>query len=179
MRPPIPDAYWVQPGRLLAGEYPGAREEAAALQKLRHLLHVGGITFFLDLTEEGEHRLQPYAPYLARLASTENLPLAEHRRMPIRDLGVPAPETMWAILDLLKAALAEGRGVYVHCWGGIGRTGTVVGCYLVSQGLTGEQALAQIAAWRRDTPDGDRPSPETDEQRRLVLSWHGRTLQRP
>ena len=28
----------------------------------------------------------------------------------------------------------DGRKVYVHCWGGVGRTGTVVGCYLVRQG---------------------------------------------
>ena len=51
--PPIPDAYWVVPGQLLAGEYPGAKDAAAARRKLRLFL-VAEFTFFLDLTEEGE-----------------------------------------------------------------------------------------------------------------------------
>ena len=36
--------------------------------------------------------------------------------------------------------------VYVHCWGGIGRTGTVVGCWLVRHGMTGDEALAEFAS---------------------------------
>ena len=50
-------------------------------------------------------------------------------------------------------ALGEGRTVYVHCWGGIGRTGTVVGCWLVRHGLTGRGALDQIADWWLHGPD--------------------------
>ena len=31
--------------------------------------------------------------------------------------------------------------MYLHCWGGVGRTGTVVGCWLVRHGRTGDEAL--------------------------------------
>ena len=55
LNPPIPDAYWVVPGQLLAGEYPGAKDTAAARRKLRLFLDAE-FTFFLDLTEEGELR---------------------------------------------------------------------------------------------------------------------------
>ena len=73
-----------------------------------------------------------------------------HERHPIRDLSVPrSPQDMASILDALDEALEGGRNVYVHCWGGVGRTGTVVGCWLVRHGLTGDQALAQIAGWWR------------------------------
>ena len=61
--------------------------------------------------------------------------------------------------------------MYVHCYGGIGRTGTVVGCWLRRQGLPGQEALDLIERLRRDTPDGWKPSPETSEQRRFVLDW--------
>ena len=50
---PFPDSYWVIPGRLLAGEYPGAAEEHAARKKLVSLLHCG-INAILNLTEEDE-----------------------------------------------------------------------------------------------------------------------------
>jgi len=171
--PPIPDAYWVVPAQLLAGEYPGAVEEAAARRKVRQFLATG-FTFFLDLTEAGE--LVPYAQLLHEAAETvrgvrPRDPTVTHCRMPIPDLGVPPPAQMTRILDTLDAAIAAGHRVYVHCWGGIGRTGTVVGCYLVRHGLTGDQALAEIVRLRRGTPDGWRVSPETHTQRVYVRNW--------
>lgn len=158
----VPDSYWVIPGRLAAGEYPGDRWDEEAREKLR-AFQEAGIDDFVDLTEEGEYGLNPYAPFLPATA--------RHRRFPIPDMGVPSPTRMAAILDAIDASLAAGRGVYVHCFGGVGRTGTVVGCWLIRQGLSPHEALARIAAWRRGTPDGHRPSPETAEQRAFVYQW--------
>jgi hypothetical protein len=75
---PIPDAYWITPGRLLAGPYPGSRREGMVRQKAPRFL-VAGVTLFLDLTEEGE--MPPYAHWLDEAA--------RHLRMPIPDVGVP------------------------------------------------------------------------------------------
>lgn len=166
---PIADSYWVQPGLLLAGEYPGAREEAAAREKLGALLDVG-IRQFVDLTEAGEYHLRPYWPLVQQLAAARGIEAA-HTRLAIPDMGVPTRGHMLAILDAIDAAVTAGRGVYVHCFGGIGRTGTVVGCYLVRHGADAQTALAEIARRRVGTPDGYRRSPETEEQRRLVLTW--------
>jgi Cyclin-dependent kinase inhibitor 3 (CDKN3) len=140
-------AYWVRPGRLLAGGYP--RE----LDCIRE----AGVTLFLDLTEEGEYGLAPYAALLA--AATRAV------RKPVPDFSCPAPERMTEILDLLDTELEAGSVVYVHCYGGVGRTGTVVGCWLVRHGATGEEALEEIARLRGG------PAPETVEQRELILAW--------
>jgi len=166
---PIPDSYWVEPGRLLAGEYPGAKDDEQARKKLGLILSAG-VTLFLDLTEEGEYNLKPYAPFLADGSVALERPVA-HRRMPVRDGGVPAVEEMRRILDTIDAAVEEGHTVYVHCFGGIGRTGTVVGCYLVRHGMSGRQALAEIARRRQGTPVGYKRSPENDEQEQMVLGW--------
>ena len=89
-------------------------------------------------------------------------------------MSVPeSPACMAAILDAVDDALSAGRGVYVHCLGGIGRTGTVVGCWLVRHGLTGEEALDQIAGWWQHVPKSRwfRQSPQTSEQWDYVLGW--------
>ena len=74
------------------------------------------------------------------------------------------------ILDVIDAGLREG-GVYVHCYRGLGRTGTVVGCWLVRHGLDEGDALARVAELRRELSDAHLPSPQTREQRHVVRKW--------
>jgi protein-tyrosine phosphatase len=100
----------------------------------------------------------------------QQIPITKYSRLPIPDYSIPSPSHMTAILDTLDAALAAGHSVYLHCHGGRGRTGTAIGCWLVRQGMAGEQALARIAELR-----GDHDSPETDEQRNFVLTWSENT----
>ncbi len=168
--PHIPDSYWVRPGQLLAGEYPTDWTEALSRKRLRRLLEAG-VTFFLDLTQAGEYGLKPYTPLLEQVAA-ELGEEVEHRRLPIRDHGTTSREGMAHILDTIDRALAEGKAVYVHCYAGIGRTGTVVGCYLARHGLSGEEALEEIARLREVTNSGGwSNSPETAAQREMVRGW--------
>jgi protein-tyrosine phosphatase len=166
MAVPIPSSYWVLPGRFLAGEYPGAKAEAEAQQKVQQFLQ-SGVGFFVDLTCENE--LSPYAHHLQGDSSAT----VSHHRFPIRDFNIPTIEEMIATLDAIDTALGKKQVVYVHCWGGIGRTGTVVGCHLVRHGMSGQGALAEIKRMRRNIPltDRIRSSPETSAQRQMVLNW--------
>ena len=166
----LPNAYWVVPGRFAAGEYPGAKNREDAADKLRALLRAG-VDHFVDLTEP--HELVPYSE-IAEEEATRLGRSVRHERRSIPDVSVPSsPSTMVGTLDTIDAALDEGKTVYVHCWGGVGRTGTVVGCWLVRHGMTGDEALAQVAEWWLGVEKAHRrpESPETPEQCAYVRDW--------
>ena len=145
--------YSVEPGRLFAGPYPHARERIIRLRNL-------GVTLFLDLTEPGEYGSLPYDCDGIRAV-----------RRPMRDFTAPSRGEMRNILDLIDSELAGGGVVYLHCYGGIGRTGTVVGCYLIRHGTPPEDAIETIRRLRARAGCADWPAPESEEQRRLVESW--------
>lgn len=90
--------------------------------------------------------------------------------MPIPDIGIPEPWQMAASLSLIAAACSNGEKVLVHCWGGVGRTGTVVGCALRETGCPKELVLDVLAEMRSDTARAKRRSPETAAQRDMVLT---------
>jgi hypothetical protein len=81
---------------------------------------------------------------------------------------------MRAIQEELALALAGGEKVYVHCRAGIGRTGTVAGCFLVEQGLDGEGALRELnALWTLQCARAASwpEVPQTLEQANYVRLW--------
>lgn len=166
---PIPESYWVVPGRLLAGEYPGLSAEELTRKRIDTFIEDGFQTF-VDLTRPGE--LAPYARILTEQAEAYGVEIS-HRRFPIGDFGLPTGEQMNVILDAIDDSLQAGQKIYLHCWGGIGRTGTTVGCYLVRQGMSGVSALTQLAAWWKSVPKSryHLHSPETVEQMNFVRNW--------
>jgi predicted protein tyrosine phosphatase len=151
--------YWVEDGRFLAGPYPHSHDQITRLRNV-------GVTLFLDLTQPGEYGSLPYEGLVGD--GTRAV------RRPMPDFTAPHAEEMRAILDLIDFEVAEGGVLYVHCYGGLGRTGTVVGCYLVRHGTPAEDAIETIGGLRAESGLADRPSPESEEQRRLVQTWRVR-----
>jgi hypothetical protein len=173
---PFDRSYWVIPDKLLAGYYPGDRHRDLMELKLQGLLDCG-IRCVINLMEPNERDhgglpFEDYEPELKRMAKANgNSPVACHR-IPIRDLDVPSPELMTQILDRIDASLDGNRFVYVHCWGGRGRTGTVVGCWLIRHGIADdENVLEKIRKLRFLDPKAHWSSPEMPAQIRMVLSW--------
>ena len=154
-------AFWVEPGQLLAGEYPSHPRTERAHEKLDVLVDAG-IRTFVDLTTPAD----PLAPYEDTLAT-----IADHRALELKRISMPIPDLSTiedrgydAILDTIRTELTLGRPVYVHCWGGVGRTGTVIGCWLADTGLDADAVSDRLAQLRTATRKAGRPSPETSEQ---------------
>jgi len=172
---PFNQAYWVEPGRFMAGCYPGAEHSVDAQDRLKGLLE-HGIRHIINLMESAEVNRNgiPFVPYedqmkaIARAMGRE----VEFDRWPIRDFGVLARPEMVRLLDLIDNRIKKAGPVYVHCLGGIGRTGTAVGCYLARQGYaSGPGILEMIRVLRKNTATRNLSSPETDQQIELVCSW--------
>lgn len=175
LKVPFPNhSYWVVPGKLLAGYYPGDADPQVMDAKLDALLDCG-VTTVISLMEADETDLFgrfsiPYQDRLRELAWQRGKRI-HWRQMPIRDFDIPSDEEMRRILDAIDRAIEQGETVYVHCLGGIGRTGTVVGCYLARHGIArGEAVLKKIQELRRGLNDY-RTSPETAAQRHMVKRW--------
>lgn len=172
---PYPRSYWVVPGKFLAGCYPGSLDPAEAELKIARLVACG-ISSIICLMEENErdrsgNRFAPYTPLYLKVAREQGVAASWHRH-PIHDQGVPTKKQMTAILDRIDESLGRELPVFVHCWGGKGRTGMVVGCWLARHGVAeGVDLLKSVQYLRRHDPKGYDPSPDTAEQRRFVLEW--------
>ncbi|BCU77557.1 protein-tyrosine phosphatase family protein [Luteolibacter sp. LG18] len=161
--------YTLVPGKLFAGEFPGHPNPATSLARLASLAEEG-VRTFLDLTPV-EDPLEPYEEQLA-----EVMPGLRYFRHPIPDMGIPSsPAVMRGILDRIAEETAAGHPVYFHCWGGIGRTGTVAGCWFREQGLGGDAALDAVQKLYSTMPKSERfstpTSPQTPVQFDYVRRW--------
>lgn len=176
MNPPFPRSYWAIPGQILAGCYPGDLDAAQMDVKLDALLR-SGVTLVVNLMEESEtdHFGNPFQDYLPRLTE-----LAQSRgqavqmvRFPIRDQDIPTPAQMRGILSTIHTANTSGGVVYVHCWGGKGRTATVIGCYLIQRNLeTNATILDRLKALTAHASKSFWPTPQTAEQGEFITNWN-------
>ena len=161
--PPLPNSYWVIAGKIAGGEHPRGVNVEDTQQRLQRLLDAG-VNTFIDLTMPAE--LTAYDPLLPAHV--------EYERKPIPDHSVPTQsEHMAETLGMIHDALQRGRCIYVHCRAGIGRTGTVLGCFLSDRGFPGEAALEQLNdRWQQcERSTVWRTVPETSAQVKYVLEW--------
>lgn len=144
---------------LIAGQYPGSSGSVTHVLKMADIVTLGIDTIINLMELEELKRFSPYQKALQFVSS--NLKI---HHLPIRDMDIPDDSMLQKILDTIECDISSGKRVYVHCWGGHGRTGTVVGSWLVRQGMSAEEALDQIKSQRLATAFGDAPSPQTSEQ---------------
>jgi hypothetical protein len=172
---PFLRSYWARAGALLGGCYPGAVASDEAESKLSGLLRCG-VTTIISLMEpnERDHAGKPFVDYdemILKLAAQSGQRL-EIQRQSIVDMSVPSTKRMTGILDTVDESITRGGAVYVHCWGGRGRTGSVIGCHWIRHGLHAPaEVLDHLHRLTAHAKENFWPTPQTDEQRRFVTNW--------
>ena len=190
---PITYSYWVIPEKVLAGEYPGNQIRKSGIfrvlrtifdqflscsrypfqgwptdkKRVKRLLE-SGVTSFLDLTQYDE--LLPYEELLNKESKTFGIAV-KYKRVPIKDQNITSNEEITKCILFINETVASGEKVYIHCLRGLGRTGMIVGCFLVEQGMTGSYALEKIANLRKKLLNSALPSPQNKKQAGVVKNW--------
>jgi ADP-ribosyl-[dinitrogen reductase] hydrolase len=157
--------YWVEPGSIVAGEYPGHPHSVEEARSKVNLLVDHGIRTFVDLTTPHDN-MAPYEHLIVEAADRRRLDL-QRIQHPIPDMKALEANAYDEILATI-CSRTENGGVYIHCWGGVGRTGTVVGCLLVDGGLSADAALARLDELRSGTKKRHMPAPQTREQIEII-----------
>lgn len=151
--------------RLYAGEYPRDLDDLKSLAKMKQFERFG-ITHFIDLTEEGE--LRPYADLLTVTM--------QHMRFPIRDVSTPeSTDAVHNLIQQINMILSTNTSnkIYIHCWGGVGRTGVIIGCLLAEIYQTDfQQTMEMLRHLFLDCPKSAyRNTPETREQCAFIAKY--------
>lgn len=141
----VPNFSWMIEKRLAGVSYPRSED---AVVRLQHL----GVQALLSLSEESlsEDLLRTYQ--------------IQWEHLPVTDFTAPTLEQVEHALTIIESFLERGLPVAVHCRAGLGRTGTILACYLVAQGSSAKDAIYQVHTRRPG-------SIETPEQEAVIEAY--------
>ena len=140
------DFFWLIPQKIAGGSIPKEFLDIELLQKkkIRHI-----ISLILDPSK------------IQGLITNKDIKL---HSIPIKDWGIPSHSQIQQFLSIVTENLTKNESIYVHCYGGCGRTGTMLAIYLVHSGYTSSDALLKVRELRPC-------SVETEEQENIVLDF--------
>jgi len=174
---PIAESNWAIPDVLIAGAYPGSLSLEEAKKKTRALVECG-VSLFLNLLDRGErNRFNPYDEHIRNHSSDLQKPLPVYVWLPIQDQHVADDQNLLPVLLKLLQCLRQPQPplIYVHCWGGHGRTGTIISLLLGAlYDLEADLALALCNAYHSQRVVRKSRSPQAaaqfDQVKRLINS---------
>lgn len=140
---------YIIPGKLAGMARPGVIQE---LEGELAVLRKHGIGAVVSLTEEA---LDKTALKRQRMA---------YLHIPLRDFSAPELKQISQFVEFVSRQNAQGQAVAAHCGAGMGRTGTMLACYLVYLGEKAEDAVESVRTLRPG-------SIETDEQENCVINY--------
>jgi atypical dual specificity phosphatase len=154
---------WLKHGKLAGTPRPGI---IADLEHDLQALTRAGITALISLTERPMDPAALHAHGIQHVAS------------PIPDMCAPGLEQAAELCRQIDAFIAEGNAVAVHCRAGLGRTGTVLACHLIWEGM---EALDALEAARRIQPNWVQSTEQAEflEDFAGYLAKHRAAVRRP
>ena len=141
----LPNFHWLVEHKLAAMSYPESEDAFTLLWRV-------GIRALINLTEE---------PLPEEILTKVSI-LTEH--IPVVDFTAPTLKQVEQALATIHFYLEKNMPVAVHCIAGLGRTGTVLACYLVGEGKSADEAITFIRRWRPG-------SIETLEQENVIYEY--------
>jgi len=143
---------WMREGKLAASVQPRSLSQLIWLRR-------NGVDAVLDLTNGNEGH--QYSPLVF---------CGNYLRVPMRDHYPPTQTQLRNAISFITNRIARGNAVLIHCLGGVGRTGTVLACYLIeAERSTAAQAIAEVRARR---PGSIEPAQEASVHQYWRLSRH-------
>ncbi len=125
----LPNFDWLFENKLAAMAYPESEDAFT-------LLHRIGIRAVLNLSEAP----LPYGtPHKIGMLT---------RHIPVADFTAPTLDQVKQAVVMISSCLDRRMPVAVHCMAGLGRTGTMLACYLVRMEMPANNAIIIIREWR-------------------------------
>jgi atypical dual specificity phosphatase len=144
---------WLSDEGLAACSYP--RDDRSLRELAQH-----GVTLLINL-----HQRPHPDGTLARYGLTEI-------HLPVPDFTPPTPAQLEQGIAAIESAVAAGQRVAVHCGAGLGRTGTLLACYLVKRGLAPDEAIARMRAVRPGSVETPRQEAAVADYARQIGGPH-------
>jgi atypical dual specificity phosphatase len=89
---------------------------------------------------------------------------------PVADYTAPSQEQLNRMVEFTAKSVWEGRPVGVSCGAGLGRTGTVLACYLANRTLGARGIIQEI---RRSRPGSVETPSQVKAVKDYVAAFHG------
>jgi protein-tyrosine phosphatase len=158
---PLPESNWVIKGQLIAGAYPGdENNDSTNINNLIKVLNCGVTQFsclqkeYVEGISESTWRrgygLRPYFEDVQKIIQNKsiyptldtNITDIKFTHLSIADCSITDDNETLAVAQKLVKDIQNGEVIYLHCWGGHGRTGIIVSLMLhLIYGITSVEAM--------------------------------------